>query len=153
MVERNHEDVSHHEGRYAEGGDHQPDLRTPAARRADALLMVISRGVSSPGAAPKTAKAQLVVTVPLEPLTAGVRGCGLTVGEELLSATAVRRLACDADIIPAVLGGEGEVLDLGRTRRLITPPPRNFGTSPCSAHGTTPSSTSVACAARSPPPR
>src|SRR4029453_4310661 len=33
----------------------------------------------------------------------------------------VRRPACDAGIIPAVLGGEGEVLDLGRTRRLITP--------------------------------
>ncbi|WP_255218009.1 HNH endonuclease signature motif containing protein [Micrococcus lylae] len=32
----------------------------------------------------------------------------------------IRRIACDADIIPAVLGGEGEILDLGRARRLFT---------------------------------
>lgn len=40
-------------------------------------------------------------------------------GEEL-SAHAVRRLCCDADIIPAVLGGPGEVLDVGRLQRLVT---------------------------------
>jgi hypothetical protein len=32
----------------------------------------------------------------------------------------VRRLACDAGIIPAVLDGHGVPLDLGRERRLIT---------------------------------
>jgi hypothetical protein len=32
----------------------------------------------------------------------------------------VRRLACDADLIPAVLGGAGEVLDVGRAHRLVT---------------------------------
>ena len=38
-----------------------------------------------------------------------------------LSIAAVRRLACDADIIPVVLGARGEVLDVGRTSRLVTP--------------------------------
>ncbi|HWJ10196.1 MAG TPA: DUF222 domain-containing protein [Nocardioides sp.] len=38
-----------------------------------------------------------------------------------LSATAVRRLACDALILPAVLGSEGQVLDVGRAHRLVTP--------------------------------
>ena len=33
---------------------------------------------------------------------------------------AIRRLACDADIIPIVLGGAGDVLDEGRARRLAT---------------------------------
>jgi hypothetical protein len=33
----------------------------------------------------------------------------------------VRRLACDADLIPVCLGTHGEVLDVGRTARLITP--------------------------------
>jgi hypothetical protein len=33
----------------------------------------------------------------------------------------VRRLACDADLIPVALGTRGEVLDVGRTHRLITP--------------------------------
>ena len=32
----------------------------------------------------------------------------------------LRRLACDAEIIPAVLDGRGEVLDLGRLRRPVT---------------------------------
>jgi hypothetical protein len=33
----------------------------------------------------------------------------------------VRRIACDAGVIPMVLGSQGEILDLGRTRRLFTP--------------------------------
>ncbi|MGW5359239.1 DUF222 domain-containing protein [Actinopolymorpha pittospori] len=37
-----------------------------------------------------------------------------------VSATLVRQLACDAESIPAVLGGDGAVLDLGRGTRLFT---------------------------------
>jgi hypothetical protein len=28
-----------------------------------------------------------------------------------------RRIACDADLIPAILGGDGSILDLGRSQR------------------------------------
>ena len=41
-------------------------------------------------------------------------------GIELSPAT-IRRLACDADIIPVVLGTRSEVLDVGRAHRLVTP--------------------------------
>ena len=41
-----------------------------------------------------------------------------------LSPAAARRLACDADILPAVLGGESELLDVGRSKRLFTGPLR-----------------------------
>ncbi len=34
----------------------------------------------------------------------------------------VRRLACDADLIPVALGTRSEVLDVGRTHRLVTAP-------------------------------
>ncbi|WP_140395073.1 HNH endonuclease signature motif containing protein [Arthrobacter sedimenti] len=37
------------------------------------------------------------------------------------SARTIRQLACDADIIPVVLGGAGQVLDLGRAQRLFPP--------------------------------
>ncbi|MGD6978730.1 MULTISPECIES: HNH endonuclease [Citricoccus] len=37
-----------------------------------------------------------------------------------ISPTTIRAWACDAELIPVVLGGEGEVLDLGRSRRLFT---------------------------------
>lgn len=36
-----------------------------------------------------------------------------------MSASVVRKMACDADIIPIVLGGQGEILDAGRARRLF----------------------------------
>ena len=39
----------------------------------------------------------------------------------LMSATETRRTACTANILPVVLGGAGEVLDLGRSRRLFSP--------------------------------
>ena len=38
----------------------------------------------------------------------------------LLGPETVRRLACDAGVIPVVLGSDGEVLDLGRRVRLFT---------------------------------
>ena len=41
-----------------------------------------------------------------------------------ISVAEARRLACDAHIVPAVLGGDSQVLDLGRTRRLFTGPIR-----------------------------
>jgi len=47
-------------------------------------------------------------------------GTGLLPSGDTLSATAVRRLACDAEIIPGVLGAEGQILDLGRATRLVT---------------------------------
>jgi uncharacterized protein DUF222/HNH endonuclease len=43
---------------------------------------------------------------------------------ELLSPAVLRRMACDARILPMVLGGDGEVLDLGRSERLFTPAQR-----------------------------
>ena len=45
--------------------------------------------------------------------------CTLDTGGRITAAEA-RRLACTAGIIPVVLGGESQVLDVGRTRRLHT---------------------------------
>lgn len=41
-----------------------------------------------------------------------------------VAATTLRKIACDADIIPALLGTNGEILDLGRKTRLFTPAQR-----------------------------
>jgi hypothetical protein len=38
-----------------------------------------------------------------------------------VTAFTVRKIACDADIIPVVLGGEGQVLDIGRASRVFPP--------------------------------
>jgi hypothetical protein len=64
----------------------------------------------------------LTVAIDLHTLLSGVHDGTMlhaSSGAELPVA-AVRRLACEADIIPVVFGGEGEVLDLGRSRRLAT---------------------------------
>ncbi|WP_255771438.1 HNH endonuclease signature motif containing protein, partial [Pseudarthrobacter sulfonivorans] len=41
-----------------------------------------------------------------------------------VAAATIRKLACDADIIPALLGTDSEILDLGRKTRLFTPAQR-----------------------------
>ena len=54
-------------------------------------------------------------------IDAGLARNGETPTGTRLSAHATRRLACDAEIIPAVLGTDGQVLDVGRSHRLVTP--------------------------------
>jgi hypothetical protein len=65
----------------------------------------------------------VLVTIDLETLQSQLAGVGL-VGEEPISAAQARRLACTAQLIPVVLGGRSEVLDLGRSRRLFSPAQR-----------------------------
>jgi len=60
-----------------------------------------------------------VVTLDLESLMGGLRAAGLCDGSRI-SAAEARRLACAAGIIPVVLGGPSEPLDVGRKRRLHT---------------------------------
>jgi len=54
--------------------------------------------------------------MPLETLLGGLKAAKLDTGQDISPGLA-RRIACDAAIIPAVLGGRSEVLDLGRTKR------------------------------------
>ncbi|MFD0820831.1 DUF222 domain-containing protein, partial [Micromonospora zhanjiangensis] len=100
------------------------DDRSPGQRRADALTEVCRLALQT-GQLPDNGgdRPQLVVTVDLDTLTRGVATGTLDTGEALTPAT-VRRLACDAGIVPAVLDGAGQVLDVGRQRRLFTGPLR-----------------------------
>jgi hypothetical protein len=100
-----------------ETGDYDP--RTPGARRADALIELVQRAVGAPEGTPRQAKTSLVVTIGLDELQQTRRGAGLTLSGEPLSIETVRRLACDAQVIPAVLGSHGEVLEQGRAERLF----------------------------------
>ncbi|WP_338751770.1 HNH endonuclease signature motif containing protein [Janibacter alittae] len=104
------------------GPEGERDDRPPARRRADALLEVVRRGVSAPGDVPRSDKAQVHVTIPLGDLLGqGAHGAGVTMTGQVLAPSVVRRMACDAGIIPVVLGGDGEILDMGRSVRLFTP--------------------------------
>ena len=63
--------------------------------------------------------ATVVVTMGMDTLLGGIGAASLDTGTRITAGEA-RRLACEAGIIPAVLGGTSHVLDLGRTRRFHT---------------------------------
>jgi hypothetical protein len=67
---------------------------------------------------PRTA-ATIVVTIDEGVLRERLVAAGLDTGDKLSTGEA-RRLACGAGILPAVLGGRSQVLDLGRRRRLFS---------------------------------
>lgn len=98
----------------------EQDPRSPARRRADALVAVVARGVAAAEKVPKTDKAKVIVTIDHEVLTGALGGAGVTLSGDVLSPETVRRLACDAAIIPMVLGRKSEPLDVGREWRLVT---------------------------------
>ena len=97
----------------------QHDRRPPETRRADALLDLVARAVGAPNGVPQQAKTTLVVKIGLEELQGRCRGAGLTSFGEVLSTDVVRRLACDAQVVPVVLGTRGEILDQGEAIRLF----------------------------------
>ncbi|XVU23518.1 DUF222 domain-containing protein [Actinoplanes sp. CA-054009] len=104
--------------------DESTDEHRPAQQRADALVDVCrlalrTEKLPASGGEP----AQLTVTIPYDPLTRAL-GVATTDTGARLSAETARRLACDARILPVVLGGQSQVLDLGRSCRLATGPLR-----------------------------
>ncbi|MDO5698041.1 MAG: DUF222 domain-containing protein [Dermatophilus congolensis] len=106
--------------------DGDADLRTPGQRRADALVSLAQVATRYDGHVPGTGtKAKVLVTISHETLSGAVAGMGLTEHGHVLTPSEVRALACEAGIIPVVLGGRGEVLDVGREERFTTPAQRN----------------------------
>ncbi len=63
--------------------------------------------------------ATVVVTIELDTLMGGLKAAGLCDGTRI-SAGEARRMACLAGVIPVVLGGKSEPLDVGRKRRFHT---------------------------------
>jgi hypothetical protein len=59
------------------------------------------------------------VTIELDDLTRKA-GVGTLASGATLSTSAVRRLACDAGVIPLVLGSNSEPLDVGTEHRFVT---------------------------------
>jgi hypothetical protein len=68
----------------------------------------------SHGATPR-----LTLTMELQDLK-NLAGIATSETGEQLSTSAIRRICCDSHVIPAVLGTNSEVLDIGRTQRLVT---------------------------------
>jgi hypothetical protein len=91
-------------------------------RRAEALVRIAKMATAHAETCNGEASGRhtVVTTISLENLTTGL-GTATVQGGGTITAAAARRMACDANIIPAVLGGDSEIVDFGRTRRLVSP--------------------------------
>jgi hypothetical protein len=102
---------------------------TAAMWRADALLAMVNHH-SQEALAPSHGgdRPRVVVTLSYDTLRKAATDAGLIRGDlangEPVPASVLRRWLCDAHVLPAVLGGTSEVLDVGRAQRLVTGPIR-----------------------------
>ncbi|MGP4032291.1 DUF222 domain-containing protein [Pseudarthrobacter sp. 1C304] len=106
------------------------DLRTRPQRLLDGLVGACKVALAA-GGLPATGglRPQVMVTIDYQDLlarlntvdmsTAGNTGTMLFTGP--VTASTARKIACDADIIPVLLGGNGRILDIGRTSRIFPP--------------------------------
>ncbi|MFD2416356.1 HNH endonuclease signature motif containing protein [Amycolatopsis pigmentata] len=97
----------------------EPDRRSRSERYGDAfrdILTLAAQCESTPSEAGEPAT--LMVSITLEELKSGI-GHGLVDGYWNLSAAQIRRIACDAAVVPVVLGSKSEILDIGRATRVV----------------------------------
>ncbi|MGZ0149070.1 DUF222 domain-containing protein [Kribbella sp. WER1] len=102
-------------------GEHDPRARDK--RQADALTtaLTVASNAWDTDTVSHGAKANITVTIDLDDLkSATANATGQTTYGDDLSAATIRRLACDANVIPLVLGSNSEPLDVGRRERLVT---------------------------------
>jgi hypothetical protein len=95
------------------------------AQRLSQTLMDAIRIWLDPAAAvdpdmPMASRIELLVTIDYQSLAGALEKPGLTQHGEYVSAAAARRMACNGGILPLVMGGKGQPLDLGRRRRFFT---------------------------------
>ena len=117
-------------GRVVEAMFHSGDREVPVDvmpwiepndhRQAQALIALVNGASESASEVPT--RAEIVVHVDLETLQHGLHAggtCRTALGADLPVET-VRRLACEAEILPVVLDGRSVPIDVGRSKRLAT---------------------------------
>jgi hypothetical protein len=104
--------------------DRLAEQPTVEQRRADALIAQITqpgrrdaRGGNSGTGAPS---GRVLVLLDYGKLATGAAGAGVLPDGQPLAAGELRRVCCDAELVPVVLGGSSAPLDVGRAERLVT---------------------------------
>ena len=98
------------------------DQRSRRQRRHDALGVIAAAYLAANAAASfEGAPRTMIVTIDLDALENRLREAWITLPDgATISAATARRLACDAQLIPVVLGGPGDVVDVGQAGREFT---------------------------------
>jgi hypothetical protein len=96
------------------------DDRTTAQRRAEALADICGYVLDHDDQVPETGgrRPQITVLIRLEDLERRARAAMLDFGGTITPAS-LRMLACDANVIPVVMDGKGQPLDVGLSTRVI----------------------------------
>lgn len=94
------------------------DPRTPPQLLLDAVIAACA-GVLSGADVSETGgmHVKIGVLIGYQSLLGQLDDAGITAHGRPISAANIRRMACNADLLPAVLGANGELLDLGRESR------------------------------------
>ncbi len=94
--------------------------RTLPQRQADALALIASHFSGCSSDLPLDG-ATVVVRMTLEQCESGAGAVTIDGLDQPVSAATARRMAASGGVIPCVLGGDSEILDWGRLKRLFTP--------------------------------
>ena len=103
-------------------------IRTFEQRNADALVALITQQPAEPGDADATGgpncgirpqKTVLVVSADYDVIRGQLKNAGLIDGTPI-ELDEIRRLACDAQIVPMIFGSDGRPLYMGRAQRAVT---------------------------------
>ncbi|MGG7463062.1 DUF222 domain-containing protein [Plantibacter sp. YIM 135347] len=98
-----------------------PEPRTLEQLRLDALVDTCRHVAGCTEAATQLAPVSIVIRMDLHDLTDGIGAAHIDGITEPITANTVRRIAGDANLIPAILTGPSQILDLGHARRLFSP--------------------------------
>lgn len=113
-------------GRGLDAADPAGEYLSPGMRRADALTAMVNRHAHDELApAHGGDRPRAVVTLSYDKLAKAAADGGGPIGGHLaggdpVPAGVLRRWLCDADVLPVVLAGASQVLDVGRAQRLVT---------------------------------
>lgn len=105
------------------GTDGTRDPRSPAQRNADAFETMLNTALAGDNTTTSGTPLRITVTIDYDDLrqrstsNPAFGGGTLEPGGEPITAANARRIACDADILPILLGGDSQPLDIGRSRR------------------------------------
>ncbi|MCU1523825.1 MAG: hypothetical protein JWO18_719 [Microbacteriaceae bacterium] len=104
----------------ADLADAPADDRSLEQIRSDAGVEIFRHAATCRSAAGELPSITMVVRMTLESLMTGLGRAEVEGIDETISASRARQLAADSEFIPIVLGGRGEVLDVGASRRLFS---------------------------------